>query len=43
MDIDDIYNKYMKVEIVVNRRIERLYKEYMTLVEDLRVKMKEER
>ena len=33
----------MKIDIVVNRRIERLYKEYMTLIEDLRVKTKEER
>ena len=33
----------MKVEIVVSRRVERLYKEYMTLIEDLRVKTKEER
>ena len=33
----------MKVEIVVNRRIERLYEEYMTLLEDLRGKTKEER
>ena len=33
----------MKIDIVVNKRIERLYKEYMTLIEDLRVKTKEER
>ena len=33
----------MKVDIVVNRRIERLYKEYMTLIETLRGKTKEER
>ena len=33
----------MKIEIVVNRRIERLYEEYMTLIESLRGKKKEER
>ena len=33
----------MKVDIVVNRRIERLHKEYMTLIESLRGKTKEER
>ena len=33
----------MKVEIVVNRRIERLYEEYMTLIENLRGKTKDER
>ena len=33
----------MKVEIVVNRRIERLYEEYMTLIESLKDKTKEER
>ena len=33
----------MKIEIVVNRRIERLYKEYMTLIERLRDKTKDER
>ena len=33
----------MKVDIVVSRRIERLYKEYMTLIESLRSKTKEER
>ena len=33
----------MKVEIVVNRRIERLYEEYITLIESLRGKTKEER
>ena len=33
----------MKIEIVVNRRIERLYGEYMTLIESLRGKKKEER
>lgn len=33
----------MKVNVRVNQRIERLYEEYMTLVEDLRVKTKEER
>ena len=33
----------MKVDIVVNRRIERLYEECMTLVESLRGKTKDER
>ena len=33
----------MKIEIVVDRRIERLYEEYMTLIESLRVKTKDER
>ena len=33
----------MKIEIVVNRRIERLYEEYITLIESLRGKTKEER
>ena len=33
----------MKIEIVVNRRIERLYEEYITLIESLRDKTKEER
>ena len=33
----------MKVEIVVNRRIERLYEEYMTLIDSLKGKTKEER
>ena len=33
----------MKVNVRVNQRIERLYEEYMTLIEDLRVKTKEER
>ena len=33
----------MKIEIVVDRRIERLYEEYMTFIESLRVKTKEER
>ena len=33
----------MKIDIVVNRRIERLYKEYMTLIESLKGKTKEER
>ena len=33
----------MKINVRVNQRIERLYEEYMTLVEDLRVKTKEER
>ena len=33
----------MKIEIVVNRRIERLYEEYITLIESLRGKTKDER
>ena len=33
----------MKIETVVDRRIERLYEEYMTLIESLRVKTKDER
>ena len=33
----------MKVNVRVNEKVERLYEEYMTLVEDLRVKTKEER
>jgi hypothetical protein len=33
----------MKTEIKVNQKVERLYEEYMTLIEDLRVKTKEER
>ena len=33
----------MKVNVRVNERVERLYEEYMTLIEDLRVKTKEER
>ena len=33
----------MKVEIITNGRVERLYKEYLTLIEDLRRKTKEER
>ena len=33
----------MKIGIVVNRRIERLYEEYITLIESLRSKTKEER
>ena len=33
----------MKVEIVVNRRIERLYEEYMTLIDGLKGKTKDER
>ena len=33
----------MKVDVKVNQRVERLYIEYMTLIEDLRVKTKEER
>ena len=33
----------MKVNVKVNERVERLYEEYMTLIEDLRVKTKEER
>ena len=33
----------MKIEIVVSRRVERLYEEYMTLIESLKGKTKEER
>ena len=33
----------MKIDIVVNRRIERLYEEYITLIDSLRGKTKEER
>ena len=33
----------MKVEIITNGRVERLYKKYMTLIEDLRGMTKEER
>ena len=33
----------MKIDIVVSRRIERLYEEYITLIESLRDKTKEER
>ena len=33
----------MKIETVVDRRIERLYEEYLTLIESLRVKTKDER
>ena len=33
----------MKIEIVVNRRIERLYEEYMTLIDGLKGKTKDER
>ena len=33
----------MKVNVRVNEKVERLYEKYMTLVEDLRVKTKEER
>ena len=33
----------MKVNVRVNEKVERLYEEYMTLVEDLRVRTKEER
>ena len=33
----------MKVDVKVNQRVERLYIEYMTLIEDLRGKTKEER
>ena len=33
----------MKIDIVVNRRIERLYEEYMTLIDSLKGKTKEER
>ena len=33
----------MKVDIVISRKVERLYKEYMALVDELKVKTKEER
>ena len=33
----------MKIEIVVNRRIERLYEEYMTLIDGLKAMSREER
>ena len=33
----------MKIDIVVSRKVERLYEEYMTLIEDLRGKTKEKR
>ena len=33
----------MKVNIVTNRRIERLYEEYMTLIDGLKAMTKEER
>ena len=33
----------MKIEIVVNRRIERLYEEYMTLIDELKAMTREER
>ena len=33
----------MKIDIVVSRRIERLYEEYLSLIEDLRGKTKDER
>ena len=33
----------MKIEIVVNRRVERLYEEYMTLIDGLKGKTKDER
>lgn len=33
----------MKVEIITNGRVERLYGEYLTLIEDLRTRTKEER
>ena len=35
--------KNMKIDIVVSRRIERLYEEYLSLIEDLRGKTKDER
>ena len=40
-----IYNNkvYMKVNIVINGRVERLYKEYITLIDELKAKTKEER
>ena len=33
----------MKVEIITNGRVERLYEEYLTLIEDLRTRTKDER
>ena len=33
----------MKIDIVVSRKIERLYEEYMTLIDSLKGKTKEER
>ena len=33
----------MKVDLVVSRKVERLYKEYMALVDELKAKTKEER
>ena len=33
----------MKIEIIVSGRIERMYEEYLTFIEELRVKTKEER
>ena len=33
----------MKIDIVINRRIERLYEEYMTLIDSLKGKTKDER
>ena len=43
MDRDVIYNKYMKIDIVVSRKVERLYEEYLTLIDSLKGKTKEER
>ena len=33
----------MKIEIVVNRRVERLYEEYLTLIDGLKAMSREER
>ena len=33
----------MKVDLVISRKVERLYKEYMALVDELKAKTKEER
>ena len=33
----------MKAEIVISSKVERLYKEYMALVDELKAKTKEER
>ena len=43
---EDIYkknNKYMTVKIITNRRIERLYEEYITLIDGLKAMTREER
>ena len=38
-----IYSSIMKIDIVINRKVERLYEEYMTLIEELKAMTKEER